>query len=288
MLYELVKNNGNHVGVSKACDALGVTPRWYRTWMKHEPPRPDLELVRRIHEIAKSPRYGYRRVTAELRRGDQPIFVNGKKVLNILRAEGLTVKKHVFRVPTTDSNHGLKVYPNLNKKAKVTALNQVWVADITYIRLPKGFAYLASILDRHSRKCVGWALGRTLEAQLAVDALRKAFECRQGIDLTGLIHHSDRGVQYASLAYVAELQSRGILPSMSAKGNPYENAFAESFNKTIKVEEVYLSEYESFEDAFRNIEHFIEEVYNTRRLHSSIGYMPPDEFEQQFLSGAVA
>ncbi len=288
MLYQLVKNNGSRIGVANACRTIGVTRRWFAQWLYREPEKPDAFLAREIEQIALMPRYGYRRVTVQLRRRKNPLIVNHKKVLKIMREHGLTVKKHVFHVQTTDSNHGLKTYPNLTKDLLVTGLNQVWVADITYIRLPKGFAYLSTILDRHSRKCVGWALGKTLEAQLAVDALHKAFTCRQGVDLIGLIHHSDRGVQYASLTYVAELEFHGIHPSMSRKGNPYDNAFAESFNKTIKVEEVYLSEYESFEDAFKNIEKFIEEVYNKKRLHSSIGYMAPDEFEQQFLSKKFA
>jgi transposase InsO family protein len=281
MLFQTISETKN-MRLTKACESLGVSRSGYAKWLQPKPlPQTDSKLLGEVKEICLMPRYGYRRVTAELHRRE--LKVNHKKVLKIMREHGLTCRKHVFHIQTTDSNHCLKTYPNLAKKIVPTALNQLWTTDITYIRLPKGFAYLAAILDRYSRKCIGWQLSQSLDTSLALDALRKAFDCRKGVELTGLIHHSDQGVQYASLEYVTVLQGRGITISMSRKGNPYDNAFSESFNKTVKVEEVYLSEYESFNDAFENIEKFIEEVYNKKRLHSSIGYVPPDEFEKQMV-----
>jgi transposase InsO family protein len=200
-----------------------------------------------------------------------------------MRIQGLTRKIKRFRVCTTDSKHGLPVYPNLVKDLAITRLDQAWASDITYIALCKGFVYLAVIIDMFSRKCIGWQLSRNIDSQLCIDALHKAFEERKYSDLTGLIHHSDQGIQYASSEYTALLQAHGILISMGRKGNPYDNAHAESFIKTIKYDEVYMTEYIDFEDAYNNIEQFIEDVYNKKRLHSSIGYLPPTEFEQQVL-----
>ena len=189
----------------------------------------------------------------------------------------LCLRRRSF-VRTTDSGHKLPVYPNLAKELEVSGLNQLWVADITYIRLQYEFVYLAVILDAHSRRVIGWALGRTLEAELAVDALKMAI--RRGRVEPGLIHHSDRGIQYASKAYTDLLNEHGIQISMSRRGNPYDNAKAESFMKTLKYEEVYRSEYRDFEEGRRLIGRFIESVYNQKRLHSALGYRPPVEFEQ--------
>ena len=186
---------------------------------------------------------------------------------------------HVKRqfVPTTDSHHLFQVYPNLVKGLQVDAPDVVWVADLTYIRLPSNFVYLAALLDASSRKCVGWNLSKRIDTQLALGALEQALATR---DVSpGLIHHSDRGVQYASSAYVERLLSVEAHISMSAVGNPYDNAKAESFFKTLKQEEVYLKHYQTFEEAQTNIGQFIEDVYNTKRLHSSLGYLPPVEFE---------
>ena len=188
---------------------------------------------------------------------------------------------------TTDSDHNYNIYPNLIKGIEVTGLNQVWVGDITYVQLLQGFVYLAAIIDIFSRKCIGWALGRNIDTLLVLEALNMAIRNRKHLGLNGLIHHSDRGVQYASNEYVDLLVQNGIRISMSASGNPYDNAFAESFNKTIKVEEVYINEYETFEDALKNIKHFIEVVYNKKRLHSSIGYVPPEEFEKGVLKAKL-
>lgn len=230
-----------------------------------------------IQKIAlKMPAYGYRRVTAELRR--QKWVVNHKRVLRLMRQDNLLCLRRRAFVRTTNSDHKLPIYPNLARQLVVSGLNQLWVADITYIRLQHEFVYLAVILDVFSRRVIGWALGRTLEANLAIEALRMAL--RRGRVEPGLVHHSDRGVQYASQAYTELLTSRGIRISMSRKGNPYDNAKAESFMKTLKYEEVYRSEYRDLEDARRQIRHFIEAVYNRKRLHSALGYRSPVEFER--------
>lgn len=190
----------------------------------------------------------------------------------------LCLRKKKF-ICTTDSEHSLPVYPNLSADLVLTGVNQLWVADITYIRLQREFVYLAVVLDAYSRMCVGWNLGRRLDDGLTITALRKGLSSR--VTGAGLVHHSDRGVQYASKDYTDMLKEHGIAISMSRSGNPYDNAKAESFMKTFKYEEVYLWEYENIIDAREHIEHFIEEVYNRKRLHSAIGYLPPVEFEQQ-------
>lgn len=286
MLYELVKNNDTKLSLNSACEAVDVSKSGYIAHTKQLPESE--ELCNQIRAITNEyKRYGYRRVTKELKR--MHILVNHKKVLKTMKNHDLLCKKRRHFVKTTDSEHDLPVYPNLAKDFDVVCLNQLWVADITYVYLLNGFAYLAVILDVFSRKCIGWALSRSIDAQLCLDALNMAFEERGATDLTGLMHHSDQGVQYASNEYTATLKERGIIISMSRRGNPYDNAFAESFMKTIKYEEVYMSEYESFSDALGNIERFIEQVYNQKRLHSGIGYMPPAEFEQQYkLKEAVA
>jgi transposase InsO family protein len=236
--------------------------------------------------VLEFPGYGYRRITAELQHRGYPI--NHKRVLRLMHLDSLLCHKKKFKPVTTDSSHGLPVYPNLLKSTTVTGLNQVWVSDITYIQLRHEHIYLAVILDLASRKCIGWDLGRSLGGQLAMNALAKALRNRWSESLTGLIHHSDQGVQYASKDYVNCLKNHNILISMSRKGNPYDNAFAESFIKTLKVEEVYLNEYETFEDAYENIWHFIEKVYNKKRLHSALDYMSPDQFELEVALNTVA
>jgi putative transposase len=181
-----------------------------------------------------------------------------------------------FKV-TTDSAHSFGRYPNLLKEALIDAPDTAWSADITYVRLPMSFCYLASIIDEYSRYCVGWSLSRFIDTRLTLSALEMALTARQ--PSAGLIHHSDQGVQYASGEYVARLEQSGVRISMASVGNPYENAKAESFFRTLKMEEVYLKDYRDFEDAEENIGEFIEEVYNQKRLHSSLGYLPPVEFE---------
>ena len=237
----------------------------------------EMELRDAIQKIAvEMPAYGYRRVTAQLRRDER--VVNHKRVLRLMREDNLLCLRRRSFVRTTDSDHKLPVYPNLARELKVSGLNQLWVADITYIRLMCEFVYLAVILDAFSRRVIGWALGRTLEADLTVDALQKAID--RGRVEPGLVHHSDRGIQYASRAYTDLLGEHGIQISMSRRGNPYDNAKAELFMKTLKYEEVYRSEYRDFQDARRQIGQFIESVYNQKRLHSALGYLSPAEFEQ--------
>jgi transposase InsO family protein len=205
-----------------------------------------------------------------------------------MRQDNLLCLKKKFKPVTTDSSHGLPVYPNLLKSTKITGLNQVWAADITYVQLLHENIYLAVILDLSSRKCIGWDLSRNMGSQLVMNALARALKDRWTDSMQNLIHHSDQGVQYASKDYVDCLKQHNIKISMSRKGNPYDNAFAESFIKTLKYEEVYLNEYDTFEDAFRNIRHFIETVYNRKRLHSSLGYRSPDRFEREVPLNTVA
>lgn len=237
----------------------------------------EMELRDAIQKIAvEMPAYGYRRITAQLRRDNR--VVNHKRVLRLMREDNLLCLRRRSFVRTTDSDHKLPVYPNLAKDVKVNRLNQLWIADITYIRLMCEFVYLAVILDAFSRRVIGWALGRTLEADLAVGALKKAIT--GGRVEPGLVHHSDRGIQYASRVYTHMLTLHGIRISMSRRGNPYDNAKAESFIKSLKYEEVYRTEYRDLKDARRRIGQFIESVYNRKRLHSALGYLPPAEFEQ--------
>lgn len=237
----------------------------------------EMELRDMIQRIAvDNTSYGYRRITKELHR--QGRVVNFKRVLRIMREDSLLCLRRRSFVRTTDSDHGLPVYANLAKGLVLTRINQLWVADITYIHLLCEFVYLAVILDAFSRRVIGWALGRTLEADLAVAALKLAIA--RGRVEPGLIHHSDRGSQYASGVYTDLLQKHNIQISMSRRGKPQDNAKAESFMKTLKYEQVYRTEYRDFEDARRQIGRFIESVYNRKRLHSSLGYRPPVEFEQ--------
>ncbi len=249
----------------------------YRFPRRGEPtPAADLELRDAIQRLALEwPCYGWPRMTRELRR--QGWAVNHKRVYRLMREDNLLCLRRRKFVVTTNSNHGLPVYPNLAANLVLTGLDQLWVADITYIRLQLEFVYLAVILDAFSRREVGWALDRTLEDELTLAALRMALERRQ--PGTGLVHHSDQGVQYASDDYTWLLREHGIVISMSRKGNPYDNAVAESFMKTLKYEEVYRDEYRDLAEARASIERFLEQVYNERRLHSALGYRPPAEFE---------
>lgn len=274
------------IPVSKACKGLGISRSGY--YKHHQSSSSDDPTVRgAIQKIAlEFPYYGYRRITRELhRRGER---INHKRVLRIMRKDNLLCVRKKFKIATTDSNHKLPVFPNLARNIEVTRLNQLWVADITYIQLQREFIYLAAVIEIFSRKCIGWDLGRHIDTVLALNALSMAISERKPCGLDGLVHHSDQGVQYASHEYVDMLQKHGIMVSMSRKGNPYDNAFAESFMKTIKAEEVYMKEYRTFDEAYVNIKQFIEEVYNSKRLHSSIGYMPPDEFEVKILNSNVA
>ena len=239
----------------------------------------EADLRDRIEAIClEFPRYGYRRVTAELKR--QHITVNHKRVLRLMRQSDLLCRARRKRVNTTDSRHSFPRYPNLVRDTVAGHLNQVWLADITYIRIRTGFVYLAAILDSFSRKVIGYAVSKRLDAQLTLEALKMAIAGRK--PGPGLIHHSDQGVQYASDEYTAELKLHGFRISMARRGNPYDNAMMESFFKTLKQEEVYLYKYETIDDVLARLPHFLEEVYNHKRLHSALGYIPPDEFEELF------
>ena len=265
----------------RLCGLFGVSRSWYyaRPGAVAQAVLADLELRDVIEQIAlEFPGYGYRRVTHALARAGWT--VNHKRVLRVMREESLLCQLKRRFVLTTDSRHGCQAYPNLLAQAVLTAPDQAWVADITYIRLPTTFAYLACLLDACSRRCVGWKLSRQIDAQLTLAALEMALAWRQ--PAPGLIHHSDRGVQYACADYVARLEQAEARISMSAVGNPYDNAKAESFFKTLKREEVYLNDYQTFAEAEANLERFIAEVYNTKRLHSSLGYRPPAEFEAAY------
>jgi transposase InsO family protein len=265
------------VALAPLCAALVVSRSWFyqrpATLVQIEEA---VALRDRIEEIVlEMPGYGYRSVTKQLHK--EGWCVNHKHVLRIMREESLLCRLQKRFVVTTDSQHAYCTYPNLLKEVLLTSPDQVWQADITYIRLPSGFCYLAALIDAFSRFCVGWHLSQEIDTRLTLAALEMAVERRQ--PGTGLIHHSDRGVQYASTAYVRRLEEAGMLPSMSAKGNPYDNAKAESFFKSLKREEVYLKEYQNFAEAQQNIGAFIEAVYNQKRLHSSLNYQTPAEFE---------
>jgi putative transposase len=252
---------------------------YYRSPVAEAQAKERLDLQDLIEQIAfDNSSYGYRRITHALKR--LGVIVNHKAVLKIMRQSDLLVRPLRGFIITTDSKHHFPVYPNLYQNQWPDAPNRIWVADITYIRLPLGFVYLAVILDVFSRKVIGWALSRSLEATLVIEALTMALQDRK--PPPGLIHHSDRGVQYASYEYTDLLKQHGAQISMSRKGNPYDNAVAESFFKTLKKEEVYLSDYLTPEEARRQIQRFIELVYNPKRLHSALGYMPPAEFEMQY------
>jgi transposase InsO family protein len=236
------------------------------------------DLQDHIEQIAlEFPRYGYRRITHQLKR--EGVTVNHKRVLRVMRESSLLVVAKRKWVKTTDSNHRYPIYSNLVKDFVLTGINQIWIADITYIRILLGFVYLAVILDAFSRKALGYCISKSLDTELALYALRMAIQRR--IPQRGIIHHSDRGIQYASKDYTDELLKYGFKISMSRKGNPYDNAKAESFMKTLKSEEVYLWDYSTFEDTQKRIPYFIDAVYNQKRLHSSLGYLPPDEFEAE-------
>jgi putative transposase len=263
------------------CALLGISRSWW--YERAQPQVPDAAAVAlraAIEEIVLAfPGYGYRRVTHELRR--QGWRVNAKRVLRLMRDEALLCQLKRRFVPTTDSRHDLGSYPNLLRERVPHGPNQAWVADITYIRLPTAFCYLATILDAFSRRVVGWELARTIDTRLTLAALERAIAGRR--PEPGLIHHSDHGVQYASARYVERLEQIGAQISMAALGNVYENALAESFFATLKREEVYLHDYQTFAEAETNLARFLDDVYNHQRLHSRLGYRPPSEFEARWI-----
>jgi putative transposase len=263
--------------VNALCQMTGMSRAgFYRARTPRHASPVEMEIRDEMQKIAvEFPAYGYRRLTVELQR--RGFDINHKRVLRMMRADNLLCVRRRKFMATTDSRHGLPVYANLAGQMTATAINQLWVADITYIRLRVEFVYLAVVLDAFSRRVIGWALGRTLEAGLAVAALQMALAERR--PQPGLVHHSDRGVQYASLEYTDLLKQHQARISMSRKGNPYDNAACESFMKTLKYEEVYRNDYRDFAEARASIGEFLERVYNQKRLHSALGYFPPAEFE---------
>jgi putative transposase len=265
--------------IRELCELAQVSrASYYRSWIKKEPKAEKIALRDAIQRLALKDRHcGYRRILRELK--NEGWVVNHKRLLRLMRDDNLlSIRRRRF-VVTTDSHHTWRVYPNLARYMILTDMNQLWVADITYIRLKVEFIYLAVILDVYSRRVVGWSIKRRLESDIARDALEMALKQRR--PAAGLVHHSDRGVQYAANEYVERLEARGIIISMSRPGNPYDNAWAESFIKTLKAEEVNAAHYRDLEDATGRIGKFIEEVYNQRRLHSALGYVSPAEFEAQ-------
>jgi putative transposase len=272
--------------LARACQLLGLNRGSYYRIREQPAPAADALALRQAMEqvVLEFPAYGYRRVTKSLQRAGWR--VNHKRVLRLMREESLLCQWKRRWVRTTDSQHGLTVYPNLLKQAgwrSLTGIDQAWVADLTYIRLPESFCYLAALLDAYSRKVVGWELSQEIDARLAVAALEQALKARK--PAPGWIHHSDQGVQYACRDYVQVLEAAGARISMSGKGRPRDNAQAESFMRTLKHEEVYLQDYQTFAEAKQAIGRFIEAVYNEKRLHSSLGYRPPSEFEELLVAG---
>jgi putative transposase len=252
---------------------------YYRRWQASAPRQAETALRDRLQQLALAHRhYGYRRLAALLRRDGWRI--NHKRVLRLTRQDNLLcLRKKAFVPATTHSTHSWRVYPNKARGMELTGCNQLWVADITYVRLQEEFVYLAVVLDAYSRMVLGWALARHLQSSLAVEALRHALASRE--ITPGLIHHSDRGVQYACRDYVELLEGHELTISMSRIGNPYDNAKAESFMKTLKAEEVEGNQYRTLEELRASLQHFLETVYNQKRLHSALGYRSPVEFEQQ-------
>ena len=275
------------LSIERMCQLAQVSRAgFYRSLQERLPVKEEMEVRSTIQQIVLEHRrrYGYRRVTAELRR--RGMLVNHKRVARLMRDDNLLAVQPRAFVVTTDSKHEFEVYLNLAKRMKLTGINQLWIADITYIRLQSEFVYLAVILDGFSRKVVGWALERTMATRLTKAALEQAIATRQ--PAPGLVHHSDRGLQYASNEYVQVLLAHQIIPSMSRPANPYDNASCESFMKTLKREEISANDYVDLEHLRRNIETFIEDYYNRCRLHSALAYQPPEEFEQLLESTTIS
>ena len=274
------QGSGSAVSIEHLCRLAGVSrASFYRDWHERAPRAEDTALRDKVQRLALANRhYGYRRIEVLLRR--EGWCVNHKRVLRIMREDNLLcLRKRMFRPATTDSRHSWRIWPNLARHLQPMAINQLWVADITYVRLAEAFIYLAVILDAFSRKVIGWAMADHLRAELALAALQMALESRT-VAPQGLVHHSDRGVQYACGDYIARLDAAGIIPSMSRIACPYDNAMAESFMKTLKQEEVNGSQYRDLAHARASIGAFIDTVYNRQRLHSALAYRSPEEYEQ--------
>jgi putative transposase len=267
------------LSIERMCE-LGRVSRagFYRSLKEQMPVEEEMEVRSAVQQIflEHRRRYGSRRIARTLRR--QGMVINRKRVVRIMQEDHLLAIQPKSFVVTTDSDDELEVYLNIASRMKLTGINQLWVADITYIRLKTEFVYLAVMLDAYSRKVVGWALERTLATRLPLAALEQAIAERQ--PPPGLVHHSDRGVQYASGDYVRMLRKHQLIPSMSRPANPYDNASCESFIKTLKREEIYANSYQDLEHLRADIEEFIERYYNRCRLHSALGYQSPEEFEQ--------
>jgi putative transposase len=277
----MTASDAGKVDVQHLCELAGVSrASYYRRFEARAPREADVELTSHIQLLSLRHRfYGYRRIAVLRRSG---MVVNAKRVQRLMREDNLiAMRRKPFAPPTSDSRHGFLIVPNLLHGLVPSGLDQIWVADITYIRLREAFAYLAVILDGFSRKVVGWALAPHLDASLAVEALDYALADRKPRPAS-LIHHSDRGVQYASTDYRQRLAGHDITVSMSRPGNPYDNAKAESFMKTLKTEEVDGRSFKNIEHARRSIAVFIDTIYNTERLHSALSYCPPIEFETNF------
>ncbi len=267
------------LSVERMCTLAQVSRAGYYRWLQRvQPGAEEVEVRAAIQQVSVEHHrhYGYRRITAELRH--RGMVVNGKRVLRMMQEDNLLAIRRRRFVATTDSRHPFEVFLNLAKRMELTAPNQLWVADLTYIRLQQEFVYMAVVLDAFSRRVVGWSVNRSLRSTVAVDALQQAIEKRN--PLPGLVHHSDRGVQYASQEYTELLHKHGVTCSMSRVGNPYDNARCESFLKTLKQEEIYCHDYLDLDDLRLHSSAFIDEYYNRHRLHSALGYVSPDAFEQ--------
>jgi putative transposase len=298
----VIKQLSGKYSVTATCAVLGINHSNYQHFLtttqdldNKKKLEDDLirDEVENLINLPASSRYGYRPMTHQLRRDGFQIngqFINHKRVLRVMRENNLLCEIKKAFINTTDSNHNLRRYSNLLKREniRITGLDQVWVSDITYIKLPEGFVYLAVVIDAYSRKVIGYCLSKNIDKDLVLEALKMALKERRIINANNqLIHHSDQGVQYASQPYTDLLKFYGLRISMSNPGSPWENGMAESFFKTLKTNEVYLSDYQNIWEAKQNLFKFIDDVYNTRRLHSSLGYLPPCEFEELVKSSTV-
>jgi putative transposase len=274
------------LSIQRMCEMATVSrASFYRHWEKKAPTEAEMALRDAIQRMAVGHRfYGYRRIAILVQR--EGYEVGTKKVRRLMKEDNLLAVRRRKFVATTDSDHDFVVYPNLAEQLIVSDVNQLWVADITYVRLLAEFVYLAVVLDAFSRRAVGWALGRSLQTSLPLTALESAIRCRQ--PRTGLVHHSDRGSQYASNAYVKRLESIGAVLSMSRPGRPWENGQCESFLKTLKQEEIDARPYHTMEELEQHVTEFIEQIYNRVRLHSALGYLSPEEFEGRLVKPATA